>query len=144
MVVNGRKLPKLYKRRRGQALVEFALIVPMLLLLVMGVVEFGRAWNVYQTLTDAAREGARTAVLARPTIDADTVAAAANTIMASAALDTAAAVKTLSAGFRVQGQNTTLTISYPYTLSWLSGLMGWTGAQTSFNMNTSVTFRNEL
>jgi Flp pilus assembly protein TadG len=130
-------------RRRGQALVEFALIVPMLLLLVLGVVEFGRAWNVYQTLTDAAREGARTAVLARTPINADTVSAKANAIMISAGLDTASAVKTLSAGFKQTGQNTTFSISYPYTLQWLSGLMGWTGAQASFNMNTSVTFRNE-
>jgi len=130
------------KRRRGQALVEFALVVPLLLLLVLGVVEFGRAWNVYQTLTDAARNGARTAVLARTSITVDTVALAANTIMKSAGLDTASAVKTLT-GFGLSGGQSTMTISYPYTMQWITGLMGWTGAQASFNMNTSVTFRNE-
>ena len=49
--------------RRGQSLVEFALVVPMLLLMVVGVIEFGRAWNVSQVVTDAARQGARKAAV---------------------------------------------------------------------------------
>jgi Flp pilus assembly protein TadG len=138
-------------RRRGQALVEFALIVPMLLLLVLGVVEFGRAWNVYQTITDATRQGARTAVLARCSITPDTVAATANQILFAAGLDTASAIKTLTPAPPMFGcgpnpntsGSTTLVISYPYTLQWVSGLMGWTGAQASFNMNSISTFRNE-
>ena len=50
--------------RRGQALVEFALVLPLVLLLVVGMLEFARAWNLHQTMTDAVREGARRAVLA--------------------------------------------------------------------------------
>jgi Flp pilus assembly protein TadG len=125
----------------------------MLLLLVLGVVEFGRAWNVYQTITDATRQGTRTAVLARCSITPDTVAAAANQILFDAGLDTASAIKTLTPAPPVFGcppnptpnatGSTSLTISYPYTLRWVSGLMGWTGAQASFNMNSSATFRNE-
>ena len=49
--------------RAGQALVEFALVAPILLLLLLGIVDFARAWNVYEVLTDAAREGAREAVV---------------------------------------------------------------------------------
>jgi Flp pilus assembly protein TadG len=45
--------------RRGQALIEFALILPVILLLVVGMLEFARAWNLHQVMTDAAREGAR-------------------------------------------------------------------------------------
>ncbi len=44
-------------------MVEFALVVPLLLILVMGVIDFGRAWFLNQALTDAAREGARRAVV---------------------------------------------------------------------------------
>src|SRR6185503_3702024 len=47
----------------GQSLVEFALVVVMFLLLVVGIVEFGRAWNLYQILANASREGARLAAL---------------------------------------------------------------------------------
>ena len=45
---------------RGAAAVEFALILPVLLLLVLGLIEFGRVYNVQISLTNAAREGART------------------------------------------------------------------------------------
>src|SRR5687768_14343436 len=43
----------------GAAAVEFALILPLLILLVFGIVEFGRAYNAKVTLTHAVREGAR-------------------------------------------------------------------------------------
>lgn len=46
-------------RGRGQSLVEFALVVPLLLLLLLGIVQFGFIFNSYVTLTNAAREGAR-------------------------------------------------------------------------------------
>jgi len=45
--------------RRGAATVELALILPIFLLLCVGMIEFGRAFMVQQTLTSAAREGAR-------------------------------------------------------------------------------------
>ena len=47
------------KRTRGQGLVEFALILPLLLLLMMGIVEFGYVFIVYTSVFNAAREGAR-------------------------------------------------------------------------------------
>ena len=48
---------------RGAAFLEFAIIVPILLTLVMGIVEFGRAYNVVISLQGAAREGARVLAL---------------------------------------------------------------------------------
>lgn len=47
----------------GAELVEAALVLPILLMLLLGIVAFGRAYNVYQTITRAAREGARELVL---------------------------------------------------------------------------------
>ncbi len=41
-----------------------ALVIPGLLLLVWGIIEFGAAWRSYQVITNAAREGARRAVMA--------------------------------------------------------------------------------
>ena len=46
---------------RGQALAEFALIMPILFLLIAGILGFGRAYNIQQVVVDAAREGARVA-----------------------------------------------------------------------------------
>lgn len=49
------------KKTRGQAVVEFALVLPILLLLLLGISEFGRAFLTLNSLTQAAREGARIA-----------------------------------------------------------------------------------
>jgi len=49
---------------RGQALVELALLLPILLLLVVGSIEFGRAFYLKNRAINAAREGARAAVVA--------------------------------------------------------------------------------
>ena len=56
---------------RGQALLEVALTLPLLLLVAVGIFEFGRAYQTWQILTNAAREGARIAVL--PGTDDDAV-----------------------------------------------------------------------
>lgn len=49
--------------RRGQAVVEFALILPVFMLMLFGAIEFGRAYYTLHLLTNAAREGARTGML---------------------------------------------------------------------------------
>ena len=49
-------------RERGQAMVETALALPILLLLMVGIFEVGRAYETWQVLTNAAREGARMSV----------------------------------------------------------------------------------
>jgi Flp pilus assembly protein TadG len=48
---------------RGQSLVEFALVLPLFLLLVAGVIDFGLGLNASITVTNAAREGARLGVV---------------------------------------------------------------------------------
>jgi TadE-like protein len=52
--------------RRGAALVEFVIVVPLLLLLVLGIMEFGMVMHDYIMLAQGAREGARTAAIGRP------------------------------------------------------------------------------
>ena len=50
------------KQERGQAMVEMAISIPLLLMLMVGIFEVGRAYETWQVLTNAAREGARMAV----------------------------------------------------------------------------------
>jgi Flp pilus assembly protein TadG len=63
----GLKLEKLFRscrrKRRGAAVVEFAVVVPVFFLLVFGMIEYGRLVMVQQVLTNAAREGARVGVM---------------------------------------------------------------------------------
>lgn len=51
------------RRSRGQGLVELALVLPVLLLIFMGIVDFGRAIYAYNSVSNAAREGARVGIV---------------------------------------------------------------------------------
>lgn len=59
--------PSKREKRSGQAVVEFALVLPIFLLLLLGAVDFGRAYYRLHLLTNAAREGARTGSLPQST-----------------------------------------------------------------------------
>jgi hypothetical protein len=61
-----RALPFRRRRRgeRGAALVEFALVVPIFILLVMGIIDFANAFNDYNSVRQGVREGARQVVVA--------------------------------------------------------------------------------
>jgi Flp pilus assembly protein TadG len=56
-------MTKRLRDERGATAVEFAMILPLLLVLVLGIVEFGRAFQVSGTLSAAAREGVRVMAL---------------------------------------------------------------------------------
>ena len=51
------------KNQRGQALVEFTIVLPILMLLIMGIFQFGMMLNAYITIGNAAREGARAGII---------------------------------------------------------------------------------
>src|SRR5512134_2846277 len=57
---------RLIKSQRGAALLETAITLPLILLVSVAIFEFGRAYQTWQVLTNAAREGARVAVLPNP------------------------------------------------------------------------------
>lgn len=61
---------------RGAAAVEFALVLPLLLMLVFGMIDFGRAYNDQITLTQLAREGARLESLGRTDVKTRLISAA--------------------------------------------------------------------
>ena len=68
------------RRETGQSLVEFALILPIVLSLLFGIVEFGRGFQSWLTITNAAAFGARTGAIGAPAdvVDAATRDAAAS------------------------------------------------------------------
>ncbi len=93
---------------RGATLVESALVLPILVLLVFGVVEFGRAYNAQVTLTHSAREGVRELA-----INQDPAAAASKAVAAATSLDPTDL--TVTASSCTAGYDATLTVSYPFT-----------------------------
>ena len=56
------------QRKKGQAVVELALMLPLILLLIFGITEFGRAWMTVNVMYTATREGARLAVVTAPDV----------------------------------------------------------------------------
>src|SRR5437016_10620450 len=61
-----RRFHQRLKSERGTAILETAMTLPLVLLVSVSVFEFGRAYQTWQVLTNAAREGARVAVLPNP------------------------------------------------------------------------------
>jgi hypothetical protein len=120
---------------QGQALVEFALILPVILLLVVGMLEFARAWNLHQVMTDAAREGARRAVLGDPVMDQDSVKAAMWRHLAMFGYDPQYADMDIIGNFKAGGENITIQLSLPYKFFVIPS--------ASLTMKTSFTMRNE-
>jgi len=70
------------RREAGAALIEVAFVLPILLVLAMGMLDFGRAFHTKSLLDQAAREGARVAVITTP--DLDSVTSRVNAILAPA------------------------------------------------------------
>ncbi|WP_104524022.1 TadE/TadG family type IV pilus assembly protein [Blastococcus atacamensis] len=97
---------------RGASAVEFAFVVPLLLLLVLGIAEFGRAFQVQGTISAAAREGVRTMALQN---DPAAARAAARFAADSLDPDITDAQITISPGGcdGPTGSTVRLTITYP-------------------------------
>lgn len=83
---------------RGAAMVEFAILLPLLLLVIAGIVDFGRAFFTEVALTNAAREGARAAAISTATAANVQVRAAASAPGLNPPLTTANPPPTLCSG----------------------------------------------
>jgi Flp pilus assembly protein TadG len=116
------------KNEQGQTATEFALVLPVLALLLFGVIQFGITFNNYETLTDSTRAGARKAAVSRQT--SDPVGACVQAVRASA---TDLKQSDLSITCSSTWQPTdpvSVTATYPYSIS-LLGLVVKSGRLTS-------------
>jgi Flp pilus assembly protein TadG len=96
------------ERERGAALIESAILLPLILMLVFGLIAFGRAYNAKVTATHAAREGVRTLA-----ISGDNAAGEAAALDAASSLN--AALLTVTSTSCDPGDPTTLTVDYAFT-----------------------------
>lgn len=130
---------------RGQSLVEFAMILPILLALLIGIFEFGRSWNAYQVLTNAAREGARLAVI--PGTNEAQVRQVVSDALTNAALDPGAGTIGVAGVGSGTGTPATVSIDYPYEFTFLGPVVGMLDGDAavpgSITLSTTVVMRNE-
>ncbi len=116
-------ITRLHHDERGSALMESAIVLPMILLVMVGIFELGRAFQTWQVLTNAAREGARAAVV--PSANVGTVEALVHQYMEDGQLAAAAAADvTVDQGASLVVNGTTVgatevTVAYPFEFSLL-------------------------
>jgi Flp pilus assembly protein TadG len=103
------------KREQGQTMTEFALVLPLLAVLLFGVIQFGIVFHNYVTLVDAVRAGARQGAVGRHV--SSPTAAVEDRVRGSATnLDQDQLSVTVSSSWR-QGTDVTVTATYPYQIS---------------------------
>lgn len=136
-------MKRLHQDTRGQAMVEFALVLPLLLILLIGVFEFGRAWNVYHAVTDAARLGARSAVVADPVTTQDSVYAIIRRALSRAAIDTNNATISMTGWRTGSGTPASINIQVPYQFVFLKPFMHWSDNKASITLQSTFVMRNE-
>ncbi len=136
---------------RGAALLETALTLPLILLVSVSIFEFGRAYQTWQILTNAAREGARVAVL--PNEAVSDVQARVRSYMTSGQLPNAGAAGVVVTATTISIGATTapaslVTVNYPFQFIVLNPVArlvvgGSTLGSAPFTMTASAQMRNE-
>ncbi|MET3949447.1 TadE family protein [Arthrobacter sp. UYEF36] len=114
---------------RGAAAVEFAILAPILIMLLLGIMEFGRAYNAQITLSNAAREGVRVMAISNVQPDAKSAAKSAASALAPALQDEKIVFKyqttpatTPAPTACAAGRQVTVTIDY--SLTTMTGIAG--------------------
>lgn len=104
---------------KGQSLVEFALVLPVFIVILFGIMEFGRIWETVNVMTSAAREGARIAA----------IGGSGSTQASQTAMNVLAAARLEDATVSIEGPNSeneivvTVTVVYrPLTGSLVPGV----------------------
>ena len=140
------------KSERGQAILETALTLPLLLLVSVSIFEFGRAYQTWQVLTNAAREGARVAIL--PGSTTANVQARVQQYMASGQLPGAASASvsvnqsaTITIGAAGTASASLVTVNYPFSFMMLQPVarlvVSGSRLGTPFTLTASAEMRNE-
>ena len=122
-------------RADGQAFVEFAIVLPVLVLLVFGIAQFGLAFRNYLAITDTARVAARAAAVKRTSSPCSAATTSIqNNVSASQWAQISSRI-TCTAGPNV-GDQVKITIEYPYTI-------GLPGVNATGDLTASATERME-
>jgi Flp pilus assembly protein TadG len=109
---------------RGAAAVEFAILAPVLVMLLLGIMEFGRAYNAQASLSAAAREGVRVMAISNNISAASTAAKSTAVSLQPGLGDNNIAFKNLDTGTTSCAPGNRMTITITYNLSTMTGIAG--------------------
>ncbi|WP_018086675.1 TadE/TadG family type IV pilus assembly protein [Desulfurispora thermophila] len=111
-----KRLQQLGRSQRGQTLVEMAIILPLLILLLMATIEFGRIFFTYLSITNATREAARSTVISEQKDDAAIRQRVLDAASWLTAQNITVEVSPASVTNRTSGVPLTITVTYPVVL----------------------------
>jgi Flp pilus assembly protein TadG len=130
------------KEEGGQALVEFALVAPIFLLVLFAIVDFGMAFNGWITVTNAAREGARLGTVGASAADIEQ-----RVLDTADTLDPNDLTVTVTNAQGPPGESVVVTVQYDYSLMIpLAGLLSRVGGgviPSTFNLDSTADMRLE-
>jgi Flp pilus assembly protein TadG len=126
----GSRFRRLVRSESGAELIEFSLTLPLLLLIVLGILEFGLMFREYEIITNAAREGARIGIL--PSYQPADITARVNAYLTTAGLNTSLATVTpgAAASETVGTQCISMrpvTVAYTHAVPFLGGIVSFFG-----------------
>ena len=143
-----KRTPRRWCSETGAELIEFALVFPLLLLVVLGIIDFGFLFQQYEVVTNAAREGARIAVL--PDYAPSDASTRAIAYLTAAGLTDVARTAAVGAPVPVSiGGNcmstVSVTVTYPHAFVFLSGIASYFGSTFgTATLRASSTMRTEV
>jgi Flp pilus assembly protein TadG len=127
------------RNQKGAALLETAITLPLVLLVCVSIFEFGRAYQTWQVLTNAAREGARVAILSEST-DAQVTTAVKAYMQGGQLPSFALANVTVERTVPFAASNTAsrITISYPFKFTVLNPVMRLVRSSSTTGQGTTT------
>ncbi|MCS7252740.1 MAG: pilus assembly protein [Armatimonadota bacterium] len=123
--------------RLSQATLEFAIVLVLLFLLIMGIVVFGRLFGFLQVVNNAAREGARVGAVCKS--DEEVIAVVKQRLARIPGSDQAQIIIS-PAGTRVAGEPISVTVRIPFKALWLPGVVNqplWLTVKQTMTMECS-------
>ena len=131
---------KIRRSESGASAVEFALLLPVLMMILFGIIEFGLALYRQAILTNASREGARLGIVQSvPAITTAQIDAAIDNYLTAAGITPGNVTRAIVAG-GVTGTPVQVTLTLPYTYSVLPGL---TSIAPTINLTAQTVMRHE-
>jgi len=109
---------------RGAAAVEFAIVVPVLVTLLLGIMEFSRVYNAQSSLSAAAREGVRVMAISNDPAASRTAAKNTAVSLNPALADANITFKNLDTGSTTCAAGNRMAVTITYTLYTMTGIAG--------------------
>ncbi len=125
--------------RKGASAIEFALVLPILVVLAFGTIEFALLMYNQQVITNASREGARAGIVQTPRLQSSDIQTVVNNYCASrlVTFSTGVSPQTTSAGVPCSwGNNLTVTVSYDYYFLVISNFLPGLGPIKTLQAHT--------